>query len=800
MAAVRYTSTYKSDLNDEFVIQIWDTEGGGSTIFDESESGFTISYQSNRTDLFPTLLGTECSVDVWVEDENLDALITDITNSQEGRFFLRILKFGIQDWVGMVLPDIGSYDEDHYPYRFTIRATDGLGTLKGKPFWNRALESAWEGKISFLDAIILCLKEIRSVEITDFWDSNAVLIRSAVDWWETTMTNSPSGSDALKFAYFEHSVFYRWEKGEKVYQDCYTVLLNILTEMGAHMSMKLGAFWIIQPTYATTSTVILRRYNRSGGLITTQNFTQDHVIDQTEDGALIFGAQYEFLPALRDHRHTFKSFMRRNFFAGLESKAVMGDQAQYFPIPLESNGGKTTLRFTGSLKLIISSKFPDNTGASAFEPFVAVFNLQLFLKTKGLVRTADILPTYQIAYGNLQWGNSPGMVVGVPLSGGAFLSNRYGDAYTYVQQIDIFTPPLPESTESFTFFYDLNALYRYDGGGVYAQSNFNIDYEIEGAWLEAYSEGGPVRLSDEYVYEAVNDPKNSVRTETEALIGTHSDPNVLGAIWVKPGANFQLATNWGAGLAARTKPIESLICEYIVSGRTTPNRRLSGTVYGNIGSHFRLNWIGATWMFVGGEWESASNELRGEWEEQVYATPPSVSPPKPKILPDTPVPVPEQEDNNGAERIFKVNELPTGTHFFPLAAGKTTQAYEEGSISTLHLAVALNRNDFRSGEKIALMNPTTGWWDELTVASSATEGATTLSVSGSLRFWVPKNATILKPPIVNIATALDQFPYYTSDEDAVAGGLAVGDWYIADEGHTGAQPGTLKKVMQVVLP
>ena len=133
MAAILFHSEYISYTGDQYRIEIWDTEHtGDSTLFTSGDDGFSLRYEGEGSDVESVILATSLDIDFYIENSTHEAIITDIATSQEGRFLIRILwtASDIKFWHGMVLPDIGSYEEASYPYVLRLRATDGMASLK----------------------------------------------------------------------------------------------------------------------------------------------------------------------------------------------------------------------------------------------------------------------------------------------------------------------------------------------------------------------------------------------------------------------------------------------------------------------------------------------------------------------------------------------------------------------------------------------------------------------------------------------------------------------------------------------
>lgn len=801
-ATVRFTTEFPAEMGETYKIQLWDKLNGTGGNFETTRGAFAVNYTGEGEELYAPIMGTTCTVKLYATSGGgEDSLIPDIQGSEEGRFMLRVLRNNVVEWVGAVLPDIGSYEEHPYPFVITLKATDGLGALRHKKYWDEATDEPYSGKDSAIGHICRALRKLDYV--STFWDNDDFFVRSAVDWWEAAMNNDSEGPDALFLTHVDHATWYKWEKGHKDYETCYDVIQNFMVKFRARITMYQGAFWIEQRTYRTAETVVLRRYNKLGTLESTVNFSGVTVIDQTENGALLFGASYEFFPALLRHTHTFHAKTRRNFLGGLTPKNHNNQTAETLGYPIDMNGGKTSLRFTANIRVSISSKTFNAMGLNPLKPFALIFRLYIFLKTVGVSRDYTMLPSYQVQYGNPYWGSPPVLPIVFPVLGSTIVANLSGDTYTFTQTVDFYTARLTESSDNITFNLLLWEIKKFEGGG-YPLNDFNIAYDLVNPWLEAYSEGGPVVGTDEIEWESRGSAKNSVETKSEALIGTSTDPNTVGALWVKSGFTYTLASDWGDGEDPPDGPIEDLLCGFTVSAQAAPLRKMIGTVFtDNQRALFKLSWLGVEWLLLGGTWSGSNNEFTGEWAELVYLPGLDTSPPRRKTTPvmDGRVPPHWLYGNNGGGDRYGLGERPPGTLFYPVAMTTTPVDYQPGAVTSIAVTGTLAKTDVYADDIVVIMDPITGRWDELLVMTDSADGDTSIDVTGTLTGYYHQNSPLIKKPIIgrfSLIDALNKLPEYVSDEAAVAAGLApnVG-WYVAAEGHVSESAGVLKKVKPI---
>ena len=740
--AKRFFCPFYDEREIRYDVEIWDSSFSGTALeFRAGPEGFAVRFAQNaeRTAVF---MPTECTINMLMQSDDHFALVTDLQGAAEGRFTVKITKGAtpVLYWAGMVLPDIGRYNDEAYPTLFEVRATDGIGILKDVEFKDTG--GAYTGKARIVEHIALCLSKLPYV--ATHYGTSDHFIKSHVDWWEETMADTASDPDALYQAYLDHAVWWKYDKGEQKFLSCYDVLKNILTVFGCRITNAEGAFWIEQLTYRAAATIVTRRYSKSGGFLSTANYAGYNDINQTASGALLAVATYEFFPALSKAVHVFKSVERRNFLSGANINQTTPTQTMYFP--LQSNSGNTVLRMTGNL----TGQVKNLTATTYPQPIAVIFKIRVLLDTVVLKRAYYLKPTYQVDYSAMEWAagaHSCYFVVslpsGIPPSSAAYIP-------TFTQKIDLELPQVPEDVTQFIFAVEFDSLRKFDGT-LLSAANFEVSWQAENPWIEVYSNGNPVLTADETVYETYNtiQTTNTVAHETESLIGTSTDPNTIGAIWVKPSSTYLLADDWGEGTDTPDRELEKLLTEFVLSGQHAPLRRLQGTLFGDITAMRRVLWDGVYWMLLGGTYSAGKNEFSGEWVQIDYAPGLSASPPKRRKLTkiDPPVPPAPTTGLNGAGSIYEIASKPPGTLLYPVATSTTSGEELAGAKTSIGVTVPLVAGEYQVGDTITILNPILGHFEDLTVGTTSADTDTTIDVSGTLLLDYPENSPIIKKPI-----------------------------------------------------
>ena len=776
--AKRFYSDFKNYRNETYTIEVWDTDFiGTATLFDTLDDGFSISYKGNNQERTGTVLATECSVAFRVVTADHETFLTDIIASKEGRFTLKITKgTGTPTlfWVGLIITDIGGYEEAYRPF-FTLRAVDGLGLLKDKQYKDGA--NFYTGKATLKDHLVNALTHIEFVS-THFAATERFL-RIGVDWWEETMTNNTT-NDPLALTWVDHATWYIFKKDVQEALSCYEVIDNILRCFGARITMHEGVFWVEQITYRTASTIVLRSYDVTGAYLSSNNFSDQNAINQTAAGALEAVGVYEFFAPLSEARHTFNVGLRQNHLAGQSfSSGVITNVT--INKPIEANSGATTLRLTGNISLSLNNQ---TYSGNVTIPRFALFKCTLKIGTYYLKRTYTV-QNYQVIFGAMTWETTASnfylavsMPNGVPTS---------GNTYNYSQVQDITTPPLPVGSSSFQFGMIWELITQAD------IVNFLVSFNFLNQWLEPYSYGHPALNDDAWEYKTLNpDVENTLIHETECLIGNSTDPNAVGALWVKPSSAYVLADDWGDGADTPDRDIEKLNIELVLGGQQHPIRRLSGNLRAATVLLGRVTWDGAVWLLLGGTFNAGKAEFSGEWFELDYdgaglSTSGPIRYKRQGIpgLPDHPN-YPGTSGTSG-KAAYELPAAGPGTLLYPVAATKSLDALTAGAITNIDITDVLAAGDFYDGDTIVILNPITGAFDELEVTVTSAGGDDFITVTGTLTTDYPPDSPIIKKPLIGHPQVFgsgtaNRLAYWVSANELSALAAGTDGWPLVSNG------------------
>lgn len=290
---VRYTCDYVSENGSTFKLEIFDSEYTGATeLLDITSEGAVISYEaSNRDD---SVLASKLQINCVVNDDDFETFINDIATSGEDRFAVKLQRNGFIFWLGYLLPDLVSYNDESYPYLITLEATDALGILKDIPFSDSSGNN-YTGNDSLMDILIKIL--YNKTNISNFYDGDGYAItKSLINWYELHHIRTANYCP-LRYTQVDQSVFLTDDDNTVLPMNCLDVIRNICDTFNARIYQSSGVFQVEQMTEVTDGTIYYRQFNRAATLLSSA--LNDRAATMTSLKRLS-GGVYSFLPPLKN--------------------------------------------------------------------------------------------------------------------------------------------------------------------------------------------------------------------------------------------------------------------------------------------------------------------------------------------------------------------------------------------------------------------------------------------------------------------------------------------------------------------
>lgn len=234
MPNVRLKNTSLSTYGHSVVVDIIDIDGANSEIeYLIEQPFFDIRLNGNKSDPFDPIKTISIDGNI-ILDDNTSFIFDDIFESQEGRFFVQVSidnnGGGQLFYTGKIIAD-GLELDDRIRPTFYFKAVDGLTDLKGKT-WDYP-----DPQMTIAEAICHCLNKL---DIITMMPSAQMVFQSEITPNAVQYTNG-----RLADCTFVNNYFYNIENNEKVYFNCYDVLVEILNRLNLQMFAFGDIFYVI---------------------------------------------------------------------------------------------------------------------------------------------------------------------------------------------------------------------------------------------------------------------------------------------------------------------------------------------------------------------------------------------------------------------------------------------------------------------------------------------------------------------------------------------------------------------------
>lgn len=742
---------------DTFSLYIDDANfSGTATDICLQRDSLKIAYEGSTSTRYTPVIPSSCEFSMIIENATHEALITDLAAAAEGRFTVKITRgiTGAEElyWPGYILADIARLEDLRYPFRLQVRATDGLGRLKGIDYRNGSVPYHFD---TFITHLTRCLSEGELPSL--YFSTSDVFLRTSIEWIENGHGTLATSKCPLAFSRVDGDIWAEENPGQLFeFKSCYEVIESICAGWKAQILFSDGCYRIRQVNGMRNATFTERRFSRTGTLISSNaSISYPKTINHTPDGTKISYPTVGFFPALKsvtvkyDH-DTYKNYLD-NAGARWSNTGVN--------LPLTFNDVKfdsdSRIRLSGTLYLKLSS--PANT------PYRMVFFLDLLAGSNRWKSLTSVpVPTIN------------NIIRDTPVWDPSIDKYHITTEFIYTEEwegevnFDIITDPVPSGTSSFSVNFQENTSYTPDGltSLIIVES-----FEVKGLALTIQGIDSQENYYVERKYKASNTVAGNSKTEDIETIFGHAvkpwTPRRIqvssdGSTWVDSTATWKTYGSSGTGYE-----FGELLARYMLAGQKKPTRIMEATFRGSVlDAHRRYGTLdGFFWAFVNGSINVVSGQINGEFIEVAYDDAADGEttdvPGPPTSIIKVPSVVPTRANVASNFEISSVVALATqATNFTP-------SAVTAGVKTSLALSLPAKEGSYRDGDEIFLLDPEKGKIESLTVTATNAAGATSLAVSGTLQNAYPKGAYVL----YNILNKYTTSGSATSD---LAGNISAG--------------------------
>jgi hypothetical protein len=259
---VKYKCEFKSSLNADIKVYIL-KEDYNSAVQDITMSGIPVRINYvGEEEKYNIIRGSECILEFQSEYNNQ---FSEIMLADLYTFQVQIWKNNSMIWQGFVVQDNYTEPFQSAPYFISIRATDGLGSLKTIDF-KSADSSFYLNQMTFIEVIQKCLSKLK----------NATQLVTSIDVFESRIDRVDTKNEALNKISVNPYLFIEDDLNTL---KCDVVLTYILQIFNCYIHYSNGKYFIERVNYKYNETIIRRNYpiNFDGVLAPVASVTTENI-------------------------------------------------------------------------------------------------------------------------------------------------------------------------------------------------------------------------------------------------------------------------------------------------------------------------------------------------------------------------------------------------------------------------------------------------------------------------------------------------------------------------------------------
>jgi hypothetical protein len=307
-----YNTRFKARFTDffgiDYLVEIKeDNYSGLVRELNPGRTGFRMSYSGSNKTIQNYILGSKVEVDLFITTDTEKEFIKDLALNDDQHFLMSITRdkgTGFQSfWVGYVLADLVSFNDEAYPFIFKVVATDCFSALRNIDYTNSVWDSAGVPSSVEMDINELIHETIGLSGLTDHFDGNRWLAYTNDLPFLPTGYNS-SLSNKLRAIGLDTNVFAQYDTsvdgvGYK-YTNCYDVLEQVCKIFNARMFQWEGYIWFV-PYYIYESNQLSCDFkvSDSSGTGDLDYGTIDLYADESDFNRFV-GGVFDFTPAVKE--------------------------------------------------------------------------------------------------------------------------------------------------------------------------------------------------------------------------------------------------------------------------------------------------------------------------------------------------------------------------------------------------------------------------------------------------------------------------------------------------------------------
>lgn len=600
--AVRYSQELTNIAGDEYRVDLLDSKFVGTT----SEFilvDFETDWKGQQNDRSNFITGSSCSVIMQsTTSSNLDTLVNDILEAEEGRFQIAIYKKGGSGagsyelwWWGLVLNDL-SQGADETPTSYTITATDGLGILKGVPYENSGLPFINKTAVDTL------MTALQFIPYSSFFDAADIFLHTRVDWFEANMITT--SDDPLSLTQIPSSAFYSIDSdGNYTFDSCYEVIETICNLFKARLFFANGV-WRFYQIYDLENESSFNQYRYYFDQ-TQRSGTQNLQLRQTLTGGFSGGTRlatqtFESFAPLREVKQVFVHDSSDNIIKGVTFN--QSTPLTQLTTSSVSSLNDAVLSFSGSLQTLLQDT-------------ASVGQLVVYVKVRMTLRLSSSYYLIRPISNQVQNSDYTGLSWSFSTSGPPdyieFITvqnvNQFGGISI---PINFTTPALPTSGN---LFMRIEIEYVQD----LQQNDISANYATQAILQSPYLEYVQGDAENERIYKSLNSTIaffSDVLEFPELKTADRINSTTAHALKVWDGTGWVDSTaDWGRDTLSGNQNIIRLGIEEFIAGQRKAVRKRQGDFVGRFEIYNVLGVSSEFFLFLGVQYFANDAKFSGEW-------------------------------------------------------------------------------------------------------------------------------------------------------------------------------------------
>lgn len=558
--AVRYTSSFKSDIGITWKIDLHDTEFSGSaTSFTVAGEGFALERNASNQERTSALLGSEVTVYALSQNSSFDNWLRTLVFDGEAQHFCVIYKDNVKWWVGQLLMDIYEEDDTPYPRLVRLRYTDGLARLKEIEYTDSG--TRFTGTATIIEHIWNVLALVPTLQ---FWnDSGETVLRTSCEYFESQMSYSNT-TDPLPSIRVPHAAFWKeQENGEYDIMNAYDVLEQLVANFYARFWLGDGYFHFVQLDRMRNNLLRVFDYDKDGTSSTSNEEIELRIpLDQQKNGLVkLAGMRTTYFSALASVRKKYRHDTSGNF---LPSPLLINAASRSIG-DVDTNGGDAWLSVQGAIRLSIINDIP-STGVI----FVVRVRFKIKQGTRYLKR-AITSAGGNTDYSAMAWTTTSTDTVEYYTGGIVKATTTGREIHTRSIQVDFASPQLLNDGAVEVELISVAADVLDPAGGTV--SNVSVTGEFDG-YIEYSTSNDAENERDFKADNGLSLATSRILQLPDARFGDEINSSTRNAIEVWDGSAWVRSDTWKKKNETPALPLYQLVCKEVLSGQTSNVKKL----------------------------------------------------------------------------------------------------------------------------------------------------------------------------------------------------------------------------------